>query len=102
MLRAEPYPWDTVSAPDRTRWFRISTPTLAPRGLDHGVGGPPRPAPPQSILRATGPPPRGDGARPDVSCHGDVPYAIAMLAFGTSSRMSTVVIGLRLNPLTVR
>src|SRR5918992_73878 len=30
MLRAEPYPWDTVSAPDRTRWFRISTPTLAP------------------------------------------------------------------------
>src|SRR5919106_4196359 len=59
MLRAEPYPWDTVSAPDRTRWFRISTPTLAPRGLDHGVGGPPRPAPPQSILRATGPPPRG-------------------------------------------
>jgi hypothetical protein len=51
--------------------------------------------------------PRRNGTPSWRGCHDDEVarsggQAIAMLGFGTSSRMSTVVIELGLNPLTVR
>ena len=50
MLRAEPYTWDVVSAPDRARWSRISSPTLVPARASITVWDAPSAGTPQSRL----------------------------------------------------